>query len=278
MSVNESPLIQLALSEDIGPGDINAELIPADKIARATLITREAGVLCGQEWVNAVFAQLDARVSIIWHVKEGANIIPDQLLCTLTGPARALLTGERTALNFLQTLSGTATITRQYVEKLSGSKTQLLDTRKTIPGLRDAQKYAVRIGGGKNHRMGLYDAFLIKENHIAACGSISLAVEHARVIAADKLVEVEVENLIELEEALRAKVDIVMCDNFPLGLLQQAVYLTAGQAKLEASGNITLLNIAEVAATGVDYISLGALTKHVHALDLSMRFIPQTDI
>ncbi|MFI4954406.1 MAG: carboxylating nicotinate-nucleotide diphosphorylase [Gammaproteobacteria bacterium] len=267
------PLIRLALAEDIGTGDINAQLVPENRIAQATIVTREEGVLCGQPWVNAIFAELAPAVQVTWHVEEGVGIHANELLCTLDGPARALLTGERTALNFLQTLCGTATITRQYVEKLAGTKAQLLDTRKTIPGLRVAQKYAVKIGGGKNHRMGLYDAFLIKENHIAACGSITLAVGRAREIAADKLLEVEVENLTELAEALQARVDVVLCDNFSLELLQQAVHLTAGQAKLEASGNITLINIAEVAATGVDYISLGALTKHVHALDLSMRLV-----
>lgn len=265
------PLIESALAEDIGSGDINAELIPVNQTAMATIITREAGILCGQEWANAVFATLDAKVNLHWHVKEGTLINPNQLLCTLEGPARALLTGERTALNFLQTLSGTATVTRQYAEKLSGTQTQLLDTRKTLPGWREAQKYAVRIGGGQNHRMGLYDAFLIKENHIMACGSITLAIQRARELAPDKLLEVEVETLLQLEEALQANVDRILCDNFSLELLAQAVALTAGRAELEASGNITLDNIAAVAAAGVDYISLGTLTKHIRALDFSMR-------
>lgn len=271
--MNLIPLIKLVLAEDIGSGDINAQLVPADKMSQATIITREAGVLCGQPWVNEIFAQIDPSVMLIWHVAEGAAITPNELLCSLHGPARALLTGERAALNFLQTLSGTATITRLYVEKLASTKTQLLDTRKTIPGLRAAQKYAVKTGGGQNHRMGLYDAFLIKENHIAAAGSISQAVQQARQLDPHKKLEVEAENLTELEEALNAKVDIILCDNFSIAQLTEAVRVTAGRVKLEASGNIDLENITAVAATGVDYISLGALTKHVRALDLSMRIL-----
>ncbi len=265
-------LVSLALAEDIGSGDINAELIPASKTAKATIITREAGILCGQPWVEAIFLILDPEMKIHWHVKEGDFIQPDDLICDLQGSARALLTGERTALNFLQTLSGTATTTHQYVEQLAGSHTQLLDTRKTLPGWREAQKYAVRIGGGHNHRMGLYDAFLIKENHILACGSITDAVKKAKEIALDKKLEVEVENLAELEEALNAGVTLLLCDNFSLNQLKEAVKINGGRAKLEASGNITLDNMKAVASTGVDYISLGSLTKHVRALDLSMRF------
>lgn len=265
-------LVSLALAEDIGTGDINAELIPATKTAKATIITREAGILCGQPWVEAVFLILDPEMKIHWHVKEGASVKAGDELCDLQGSARALLTGERTALNFLQTLSGTATTTHQYVEQLAGSHTQLLDTRKTLPGWREAQKYAVRIGGGHNHRMGLYDAFLIKENHIVACGSITNAVKKAKEIAPDKKLEVEVENLAELEEALNAGVTLLLCDNFSLNQLKEAVKINAGRAKLEASGNITLDNMKAVASTGVDYISLGSLTKHVRALDLSMRF------
>lgn len=265
-------LVSLALAEDIGSGDINAELIPASKTAKATITTREAGILCGQPWVEAIFLILDPEMKIHWHVKEGASIKVDDVICDLQGSARALLTGERTALNFLQTLSGTATITHQYVEQLAGSHTQLLDTRKTLPGWREAQKYAVRIGGGHNHRMGLYDAFLIKENHIVACGSITDAVKKAKEIAPDKKLEVEVENLAELEEALNAGVTLLLCDNFSLNQLKEAVTINAGRAKLEASGNITLDSMKAVSSTGVDYISLGSLTKHVRALDLSMRF------
>ena len=271
--LNLIPLIQLALNEDIGNGDINAQLVSEDKITEATVITRETGILCGQPWFNAVFAEIDPRVKIYWHVAEGEAIQAEQLLCTLDGPARALLTGERIALNFLQTLSGTATLVHQYVEKIKNTHTQILDTRKTIPGLREAQKYAVRIGGGRNHRMGLYDAFLIKENHIAACGSMTQAVLRAREMHADKPLEVEVENLQELQEALNANVTMIMCDNFTVQRLQEAVAIVDRRAKLEASGNITLENIAEVAATGVDFISLGVLTKNVRALDLSMRVV-----
>jgi len=271
--INVIPLIRLALNEDIGNGDINAELVSKDKITKATVITRETGILCGQPWFNAVFAEIDPYVKIHWHVAEGESIQADQLLCTLDGPARALLTGERIALNFLQTLSGTATLVHHYVEKIKNTHTQILDTRKTIPGLREAQKYAVRIGGARNHRMGLYDAFLIKENHIKACGSITQAVLRAREMHADKPLEVEVENLQELREALDANVKMIMCDNFSLDLLREAVSVTQEHAQLEASGNITLENIAEVAATGVDFISLGALTKNVRALDLSMRIL-----
>jgi nicotinate-nucleotide pyrophosphorylase (carboxylating) len=271
--MNIKPIIQLALAEDINSGDINALLVPENQQAHAKIITREAGILCGQPWFNAVFAELDPTVVIHWLAAEGEAIMPGQTLCTLAGKARSLLTGERTALNFLQTLSGTATITHQYVEKLLGTQTRLLDTRKTLPGLRDAQKYAVRIAGGKNHRQGLYDAFLIKENHIAACGSITQAVQKARELKLGEFIEVEVESLTELQEALRAKVEIILCDNFDLAQLRDAVALTAGSAKLEASGNVTLENIRAIAETGVDYISTGAITKHVHALDLSMRFM-----
>lgn len=271
--MNIQSIVQLALSEDIGSGDINALLVPEQQSAQATVITREAGVICGHSWFNAVFAALDTQTTIHWLVEEGETVKPDQVLCTLAGHARTLLTGERTALNFLQTLSGTATITRQYVEKLTGTHTRLLDTRKTLPGLREAQKYAVHIGGGKNHRLGLYDAFLIKENHIAACGSLAAAVKKARELNRGNFIEVEVESLTELEAALNAHVEIILCDNFSIKQLQDAVTLTAGRAKLEASGNIILDNIREIAETGVDYISLGAITKHVRALDLSMRLV-----
>jgi nicotinate-nucleotide pyrophosphorylase (carboxylating) len=266
------PIIPLALTEDIGSGDINAALIPANQLGKATIITREVGVLCGQPWVEAVFAQVDSDITLAWLLPEGAWMSPGDTVCELRGSARGLLTGERTALNFLQTLSGTATVTRHYVEKLKNTHTQLLDTRKTLPGLREAQKYAVRIGGGVNHRMGLFDAFLLKENHIMACGSITQAVQNARALAPDKTLEVEVETLAELQEALDAQVDWVMCDNFTIEQLKEAVALTRGRARLEASGNISLENIHEVASTGIDFISIGALTKHLHALDFSMRF------
>lgn len=263
--------VRRALAEDIGDGDITARLIPADTLASATVITREAAVLCGQPWVNEVFRQVDPGVTLSWAVEEGAEVDADQLLLTLRGPARSLLTGERAALNFLQTLSGTATITRHYVNLLADSGITLLDTRKTIPGLRLAQKYAVRVGGGTNHRIGLYDAFLIKENHIAACGSVQQAVRRAREIAADKPVEVEVENLEELRQALEAGADIIMLDNFSDDDIRTAGDLVAGRARLEISGNVTSETIERLSGFRVDYISSGALTKHCHAIDLSMR-------
>ncbi len=263
--------VRRALAEDIGDGDITAQLIPADTLASATVITREAAVLCGQPWVNEVFRQVDPGVTLSWAVEEGAEVDADQLLLTLRGPARSLLTGERAALNFLQTLSGTATITRHYVNLLADSGITLLDTRKTIPGLRLAQKYAVRVGGGTNHRIGLYDAFLIKENHIAACGSVQQAVRRAREIAADKPVEVEVENLEELRQALEAGADIIMLDNFELADIHTAISLKTATVKLEISGNLDDANIAGVAISGIDYLSSGSLTKHCRAIDFSMR-------
>lgn len=285
--------VKTALSEDLGGteinehtkaiayGDITAELIPADKYAEATLITREEGVFCGKAWAEQVFNQLGGEVALHWHVDDGDLVLPNQVLCELSGPARALLTGERTAMNFIQTLSGVATLTKHYVDKLAGTHTRLLDTRKTIPGLRTAQKYAVTCGGGKNHRIGLFDAFLIKENHIMACGGISQAVAAARRLHPNKPVEVEVESLSELALALDSGADIIMLDNFDITMMVEAVelnnqYLATGKAKgsgakLEVSGNVTLDTLAEFAKTGVDYISVGALTKHVRALDLSMR-------
>ncbi len=268
--------VAAALAEDLGnlpveQGDITASLIPASQQASATIISREAAIVCGIAWVNEVFAQLDPAVQLDWQVQDGDSIAPNQLLCRLQGKARSLLTGERTALNFLQSLSGTATTTDHYVQQLVGSHTQLLDTRKTIPGLRLAQKYAVLCGGGQNHRIGLFDAFLIKENHIAAAGGIDLAVAQARQNFPGKPVEVEVENLVELQQALTAGADIIMLDNFSLADIQQAVAINRQQAKLEVSGNITSERLRELAATGVDYISSGALTKHVQAIDLSMR-------
>lgn len=266
-----------ALQEDLGGDvdadrDITAQLLPQAAQAEARVITREAGVFCGKRWVEEVFIQLGNNVSIIWHVEDGQPLVADQLLFELKGPARLLLTAERTALNFLQTLSGVATAVNRYVALLSGSNTQLLDTRKTLPGLRTALKYAVLCGGGQNHRLGLSDAFLIKENHIIASGSVSKAVEKALWLHPDVPVEVEVENLSELQLALAAGADIIMLDNFTLAMMQQAVTLTAKRALLEVSGNVTETTLPQIAATGVDYVSVGALTKHVQALDLSMRF------
>lgn len=265
-----------ALAEDLGflplnEGDITASLIPQNQQASATIITREACVLCGSAFVDEVFRQLGGDVRIDWQARDGDTLAANSTLCRLNGPARILLTGERTALNFLQLLSATATTTAHYVQFLQGSNTRLLDTRKTIPGLRFAQKYAVSTGGGKNHRIGLYDAFLIKENHIAAAGSIANAVATARQNFPGKPVEVETESLTELQQALAAGADIIMLDNFSLADIVQAVALNAGKAKLEVSGNITSERLTELATTGVDYISSGALTKHIQAIDLSMR-------
>ena len=270
--------VRHALLEDLGGtldpnADITAQLIPADKQGAATVITREAGVFCGTAWVNEVFAQLGGQVTIEWLVKDGDPLAPNQPLFRLQGPARILLTGERTSLNFVQSLSGVASQVARYVQELDGTHCRLLDTRKTVPGLRTALKYAVTCGGGNNHRMGLFDAYLIKENHIMACGGIAQAVAKARELNPGKRVEVEVENLDELQQALDAKADIIMLDNFEVPMMEQAVALNAGRAKLEISGNVTLQTIRRFALTGVDFISVGALTKHVHALDLSMRFI-----
>lgn len=266
-----------ALREDLGgevdaERDITAQLLPADKLAEATIITREPGILCGQRWLNEVFVQLGNQVKVAWLVEDGARLAPNQPLCHLSGPARQLLTGERTALNFVQTLSGVATEVSQYVAMLAGTQTQLLDTRKTLPGLRSALKYAVLCGGGGNHRLGLADAFLIKENHIIASGSISAAVAKAFRLRENVPVEVEVETLDELREALDAGADIIMLDNFSVEMMRTAVELTRGRAQLEVSGNVTRETLREYAETGVDFISVGALTKHVRALDLSMRF------
>ncbi|QIB66633.1 carboxylating nicotinate-nucleotide diphosphorylase [Kineobactrum salinum] len=262
-----------ALAEDLGDGDITAALIPAQHLARARVITREEGVLCGRAWVEAVFHQVDPQVSLEWSAEEGQHIGANDILFTASGRARSLLTAERTALNFLQLLSGTATRCSHYAGLVAGTGVQLLDTRKTIPGLRRAQKYAVRCGGCHNHRLGLYDAFLIKENHIKACGGIAAAVQQARASAPGKPVEVEVENLAELEQALAAGCDRVMLDNFSLADMRQAVALVARGLELEASGNITVDNLRAVAETGVDYISIGALTKDCKALDLSLRLL-----
>lgn len=263
-------VVGLALDEDIGPGDITAALVPADSRARAIIISRESAVLCGSAWVNEVYRQLDTQITLQWHCADGDAIRPDDVVCELAGPARTLLTGERTALNFLQCLSGTATLTRHYVERVEGSGCRILDTRKTIPGLRSAQKYAVACGGGVNHRMGLYDAVLIKENHIIAAGGIAAAVSQAKT--ADKKIQVEVETLEELQQAIDAGADAVLLDNFSIETLRQAVSLARGRITLEASGGIDETTLGNIAATGVDYISIGALTKHVKAIDFSMRF------
>jgi len=263
--------VRQALKEDIRDGDITAMLIPEESMAIATVITREQAVVCGQPWVDEVFNQLDPKVEIEWLVRDGDDVQPDQVLFNLKGSARSLLTGERTALNFLQTLSGTATTARQYAKLVEGTDIKILDTRKTIPGLRLAQKYAVKVGGCHNHRIGLYDAFLIKENHIAACGGINKAVEKAKEIAPEKPVEVEVESLDELQQVLDAKADIVMLDNFDLEMIQQAITLNSGQAKLEVSGNLEIENITKKAIKGIDYLSSGSLTKHCKAVDFSLR-------
>jgi nicotinate-nucleotide pyrophosphorylase (carboxylating) len=260
-----------ALSEDIGSGDITAQLIPAERLAHARVITRDAAVICGSAWVDAVFRQLDPRVAVHWQVADGERVAPNQTLFSLEGPARALLSGERSALNFLQTLSAVATRCRHFADLVEGTGVKLLDTRKTLPGLRLAQKYAVTQGGCHNHRIGLYDAFLIKENHIAACGGIVQAISAAHGIAPGKPVEVEVESLDELQQALDAGADIVMLDELSLEDMRTAVRLTAGRAKLEASGGINETTLRIIAETGVDYISIGSLTKDVKAVDLSMR-------
>ncbi|OXX69456.1 carboxylating nicotinate-nucleotide diphosphorylase [Vibrio sp. V03_P4A6T147] len=266
-----------ALREDLGgsldaTADITANLIPADARNTATLITREHGVFCGQAWAEEVFKQLGGEVKIDWHVQDGDQVKPNQILCTLEGPARALLTGERNAMNFIQTLSGCASVTAQYAKQLEGTECRLLDTRKTIPGLRSALKYAVACGGGFNHRIGVFDAYLIKENHIIACGGITQAISTAKQLNPGKPVEVETESLQELEEAIQAGADIIMLDNFSIEMMREAVAINAGRAALENSGNVTLETIGDYARTGVDYISVGALTKHTKALDLSMRF------
>lgn len=263
--------VQRALLEDVHTGDVNAQLIPLEATAQAQVICREPAVLCGIAWFNEVFKQLDNNINIQWLAEESHLLTPNQCICRLAGRARTLLTGERTALNFLQLLSGTATNVRQYRTLIQHTKAQILDTRKTLPNLRSAQKYAVRCGGGKNHRMGLYDAFLIKENHIIAAGSILQAVKTARDIAPHLPIEVEVENLAQIEESLEIGVKRLLLDNFNLAQLQAAVALVQGKAKLEASGGISMDRLKAVAETGVDYISVGSLTKDVKAVDFSMR-------
>ncbi|WP_018983216.1 carboxylating nicotinate-nucleotide diphosphorylase [Salinimonas chungwhensis] len=268
--------VAAALREDLGgqvtaDNDITANLIAPDTQATATIITREPATICGVQWVNETFRQIDSRLVVDWQVSDGDEVRPDATLVTISGTARSILTAERTALNFLQTLSGTATVTRRYTQLLAGSGTKILDTRKTLPGLRLAQKYAVKCGGGENHRIGLFDAYLIKENHIYACGSIASAVSTAKSTHPDKPVEVEVENMDELQQALDAGADIIMLDNFTNEQIQRAVSLNQGKSKLEVSGNITDERLSSLATLGVDFISSGALTKHVQAIDLSLR-------
>ena len=265
------------IKEDLGgtldpAADITASLIPANANNEATIITREHGVFCGKAWADEVFKQLGGEVQIEWNVEDGDKVAPNQVLCTLSGPSRALLTGERNAMNFIQTLSGCATAVAEYAEKIEGTGCRLLDTRKTIPGLRSALKYAVACGGGFNHRIGLFDAYLIKENHIIANGGISQTIKTAKELNPGKPVEVETESLEELQEAIEAGADIIMLDNFTTDMMREAVKINAGRAALENSGNVTLETIREYAETGVDYISVGALTKHLKAMDLSMRF------
>lgn len=265
--------VRRVLAEDVGAGDLTSALIPAGTLAEAELVTREPAILCGTAWFDEVFRQMDEGVRVTWNARDGDAVHAGQILCTLRGPARALLTGERAALNFLQLLSGTATLARKYVDAVRGTRAVILDTRKTIPGLRRAQKYAVTCGGGQNHRMGLYDAILIKENHIAAAGSIAAALSAAKALAPKGVtVEIEVENLDQLREALEAGAGRILLDNFSVEKLRAAVRETAGRAKLEASGGVNLSNIRAFAETGVDFISIGDITKNVAAVDLSLRF------
>lgn len=269
--------VTAALNEDIGAGDLTADLVPAGKTGRATVISREAGVLCGCAWFERCFTRLDSTAKIEWLAGDGDRIQADQLLCRIEGDARALLSGERSALNFLQMLSAVASKARLYADAVAGTKAQVVDTRKTLPGLRLAQKYAVRVGGGGSHRLALWDAILIKENHILAAGGIAPVLEQARAVAARagehcRFIEIEVENLDELATALEAGARMILLDNFSLAMLRDAVALNAGRAVLEASGNVSLESIHAIAETGVDRISVGALTKDVKAMDLSMRF------
>jgi len=266
--------VEAALREDLGSGDVTASLVPAAQRVRGSIITREAAVLCGRAWVEETFRQLDPKVQLTWQAADGDRIAPEQIILRIAGPARPVLSGERTALNFLQLLSGTATVTRRFVDAVAGTECRILDTRKTVPGLRTAQKYAVRCGGAQNHRMGLFDQVLIKENHIAAAGSLTGAIEAARRHAAGVAIEVEVETVSELQEALNARPDIILLDEFSLEDMRAAVALNRAQgapARLEVSGSVSLESVPAIAATGVDYISVGALTKHVRAIDLSMR-------
>ena len=263
-------IIDLALTEDIGDGDITSLLIPEDRSVKARIICKENAILCGTPWVSEVYKKIDNSIQIEWHFEEGTCVEVGDSIASITGQARTILTGERTALNFLQTLSGTATIAREYLIALKGTNTKLLDTRKTLPGLREAQKYAVKVAGGTNHRRGLYDAYLIKENHIKSCGSISKALKEARRLRPDKFLEIEVRNIDEFKEALSLKPNMIMLDNFQLSDMEKAVAINSGSVKLEVSGGIDLDSLANIARTGVDYISVGALTKHCRAVDYSL--------
>jgi len=262
-----------ALAEDVGSGDVTAGLIAVDTPAQARVISRETAIICGAAWFNEVFQQVDPNTQVQWQVQDGDAVAPDTVLCEIQGTARSLLTAERTALNFLQTLSGTATATQRYVAQIADTSSQILDTRKTLPGLRLAQKYAVQSGGGVNHRLGLYDRVLIKENHIMTAGSIAAAVAQARQQHPDLLVEVETENLVEFQAAITAGADIIMLDDYDAAAMQEAVRLNAGRIPLEASGGVNLDTVRAIAGTGVDFISVGEITKHVRAVDLSMRFV-----
>ncbi len=276
IEVLDEPLlhsVRTALAEDIGSGDITAALIPATQQAHAIVISREPAVLCGMAWFNAVFAELDTDIHVDWQAHDGDRIAADQIVCTLRGPARPMLSGERTALNFLQTLSATATLARRYADCVAGLPVRILDTRKTIPGLRQAQKYAVRTGGCHNHRSGLYDGILIKENHIQAAGSIRAAVSQAMASHGDMMIEVEIEHSEQIAEALEAGATRLLLDNFSPKQLAAAVAQVAGAAELEASGGYTLDNLHAAAGTGIDFISIGSLTKNIQAIDLSMKFI-----
>ncbi|ADQ83819.1 carboxylating nicotinate-nucleotide diphosphorylase [Methylovorus sp. MP688] len=264
--------IEAAIAEDIASGDLTASLVPADQHAHATLISREPAIICGIPWVEACFARLAPQARLLWQISEGAEVTAGQTLCIITGNARQILTAERCALNFLQTLSATATVTARYVQAVQGTKARILDTRKTLPGLRMAQKYAVTVGGGVNQRMGLYDGILIKENHIAAAGSIAAVMQAAIQLSSHASLQIEVESLAQLEEALAAGAQLILLDNFDLAGMREAVALTAGRAILEASGGVELETVRAIAETGVDRISIGGLTKHVHAIDLSLRF------
>ena len=266
-------IVNLALQEDVGDGDITSLLIADNLQAKAHILCREEAILCGIAWVEETYRNIDSRLQIQWNFKDGDSLKKDAQVAEIVGNARAILTGERTALNFLQTLSGTATITKQYTERLKGTSVILLDTRKTLPGMRNAQKYAVRVAGGSNHRKGLYDAYLVKENHIQSCGNISNAIATARKINPNKVLEVEVQNLEQLSEAISAKPDIIMLDNFKLQDIRKAVTINPGNAKLEVSGNINQESLVNVAKTGVDYISVGALTKHCRAIDFSLLLV-----
>ena len=263
--------VRRTLAEDVGSGDITAALIPAERQASATILTRESAILCGTAWADEVFRQVDPAIEVEWLARDGERMAPNQVFCQLSGPARGLLTAERSAMNFIQTLSATATRSRYFADIVAGTPVRLLDTRKTLPGLRMAQKYAVTCGGCHNHRIGLFDAFLIKENHIAACGGIAQAVSQARTLAPDKPVEVEVESLAELRQGLDAGADIIMLDELSLADMREAVRITEGRAALEASGGITEATLRDVANTGVDFISIGSMTKDIKAVDLSMR-------